>query len=394
MADIKINSELIDGGNMNGLRVRHVVLSLDCGGLERVVLELVRGGQKLGQEVSVLCLERPGALAREAEAAGAKVECVEKKPGLKPNLVRVLAKSFRTDRPDVIHVHQVGALAYAGPAAYFSGVPAVVHTEHGKHYANRWKTRVLGSLAARFAHRFCCVSEDVLNEVVEQGVAAKAKCVFVPNGIDTGRYATSTRSAELRATLGIPGDALVLGTIGRLSEIKRQDLLLKGFVEVLRELPECRLLIVGDGPERKKLTALAEEFGISERVTFAGYQAQPELYLPLMNVFALTSRSEGLPLAVLEAWSAGKPVIATRVGGLPKLIEHGKTGYLFDLDDAAALAKHIVQLLTNRDLARTLGNAGQAMARDRYDLRVMAQAYETIYRQQLATQARIQPCAS
>ena len=125
----------------------------------------------------------------------------------------------------------------------------------------------------------------------------------------------------------------MIGTIGRLNEVKCQDLLIRSFHRVQAQIPDTRLLLVGDGPKRADLHALAEELGLSGSVHFAGYQAQPESYLQVMDVFALTSRAEGLPLAVLEAWAAGLPVVATRVGGIPRLIDDGRTGLLIDSGD-------------------------------------------------------------
>ena len=148
----------------------YVVLSLDVGGLERVVLDLAREGRALGQGVSIACVERPGALADEAREMGVAVACAGKRPGLRPATVARLRSILRELRPDVVHTHQVGALAYAGPAARLAGGIPVLHTEHGKHYGSRARTRLLGRLAAGFASRFACVSADIAGEVVRRGV--------------------------------------------------------------------------------------------------------------------------------------------------------------------------------------------------------------------------------
>src|SRR4051812_28310049 len=113
-----------------GLRVAHVVTSLDTGGLERIVVDLVREGRRLGQEVAVVCLERPGKLAGRAEALGARLYCVDKRPGIRPGAFGRLRGVLREFRPDVVHAHNVGGLFYAGPAARALRVPAVVWTEH------------------------------------------------------------------------------------------------------------------------------------------------------------------------------------------------------------------------------------------------------------------------
>jgi len=146
------------------LHIAHVVLRLDVGGLERVVLDLVREAQREGHETSVICLERPGVLARSAIELGARVVSLAKRPGLRPGLVKRIARTLAALQPDVVHTHQIGALLYAGRAARRLRLP-VVHTEHGKHYAGRLRTRLLGRLAARSARRIFAVSADILREV-------------------------------------------------------------------------------------------------------------------------------------------------------------------------------------------------------------------------------------
>jgi glycosyltransferase involved in cell wall biosynthesis len=363
----------------NPIAVSHAVLSLDFGGLEQVVLDLVREGQALGQRVSVICLERPGTLAPRVEALGAPVICTHKGPGIRLTAIGRTRSALRELRPDIIHTHQVGALFYAGPATRGTGVPLVVHTEHGKHYAARRRTRLLGWLAGRHAARFFCVSRDIAAEVLEHRVVPHRKVCVVPNGIDTARFAGAADDGSVRRSLGIPPGAPVVGTIGRLNEVKRQDLLIRGFAQIKNRVSDAHLLLVGDGPLRGDLRALAESLGLAGRVHFAGYQAQPERYLRAMDVFALTSRSEGMPLALLEAWAAGLPVVASRVGGLPELIDDGRNGLLFDPGDEAALAAILRGLLTDTALARHLGEAGRHLVEPTYSLRRMAETYHGHY---------------
>lgn len=358
-------------------KVIHVLLWLDPGGLERVVLSLVQEGMQLSQRVSVVCLERPGELAGEVERAGARVYSVDKRPGLRLGTVGRLRKLFEQIRPDVVHTHQIGALFYAGPAARRAGVPVVVHTEHGKHYENApLRRRLMARWAARSAERFFCVSADIAASVRARRIAPASKIEVVANGIDTARYAQSSDACALREALGIPPDAPVVGTVGRLAEVKRQDVLLRAFA---RLRGACHLVLVGDGPMRPELERLAAELGIGNRVHFAGYQPAPERFFHVMNVFALTSRSEGMPLAVLEAWAAGVPVVASRVGGLPELIEEGVNGVMFEAGDDATLAVHLEQLLRDLEQARVLGAAGQHTVRSRFDVSVMAQRYQQSY---------------
>src|SRR5262249_33071051 len=219
------------------LRVTHVTLSLDVGGLERNIVNQVREGHRLGQEVSVVCLERPGTLADQVEALGGSVTCLHKRPGLRPELIAQVRHTLRRLRPHVAPTHQIASLLYTGLAARGAGVPLVVHTEHGKErYADRLRTRWLGRLAGRYAARFFCLSEDMASAVKAHRIVPPAKVRVILNGIDTARFQPRGEAKALRQELGIPAGALVIGTVGRLTPVKRQDLLLRAFARVREQV--------------------------------------------------------------------------------------------------------------------------------------------------------------
>jgi len=372
------------------LHIAHGVLALDVGGLERIVLDLVRVGRRQGHWVSVICLERPGTLALAAEAEGATVVSLDKPPGRRPELVPRAVETLRALRPDVIHTHAIGALWYLGQAARAIGRVPTVHTEHidnvGKAVGRfaKLKTRLLWNRAGRFASAFCGVSDDVSRSAGRWGTVPRSKLRTVLNGIDLDRYDRSGARASVRAELQIPPDARVIGTVGRLNEVKRQDHLIRALGALGAAAADARLLLVGDGPERGGLERLAEELGLSARVHFAGYQPAPERFLAAMDVFALTSRLEGLPLALLEAWAAGLPVVSSAVGGVPKVVRDGETGLLFPNGDEPALARALRELLADPAKSARLAAAGRAVARRDFSLERMASEYEALYRAAIA----------
>lgn len=378
----------------DALHVAHAVLSLDTGGLERVVIDLIRHARRRGHRVSVICLERPGTLAPQAGALGAAVVCVDKKDGVCLRTAAQVATLLAELRPDVLHTHQVGALFHAGRAARSLGIPVVVHTEHGNHLGKpgvsrlrRWRTAWLWWWAARYARKFYCVSKDIMAEMSSRRIVPVHKLSVILNGINTDPFREAVDRTEVRAAFGIPANAPLIGTVGRLNEVKNQELLIRAFARVRLEVPAARLLLVGDGPLRADLTGLAARLGVGDAVHFAGYQSRPERFLATIDVFALTSRTEGLPLAVLEAWAAGLPVVASAVGGLPDLVTDGRTGLLFPSGDEAALAVLLRGLLRDRARRHALGEAGQNEVFERYDLRRMAAEYEAQY------QALLRPAA-
>jgi glycosyltransferase involved in cell wall biosynthesis len=357
--------------------------------LERNVLNQIRVGPPHGQEHSVICLERPGALAHDAEDLGARLITVGKPPGIRPATAARVAGALRRLRPDVVHTHQIGALLYAGPGAWLAGVPLVVHTEHGRQrYATRLRTRWLGRVAGRYAARFFCLTRDMAEAVVAERVVPRSKVRVILNGIDTAAYQQPCDSLGVRRALGIPPDAPLIGTIGRLAEVKRQDRLIRAFAAVRRRFTDAHLLLVGDGPLLHDLRRLATDLGVPDRVHFAGFQSPTTPYLRAMDVFALTSRSEGTPQALLEASVAGIAVIGSRVGGIPEVIEHGETGLLFDPNDENSLAHALTRLLSDAGLARRLGQAARERVEGRFDIERMVRDYQLHFEELLLQRQR------
>jgi glycosyltransferase involved in cell wall biosynthesis len=360
------------------ISVAHVVLSLEIGGLERVVVDLARQGKCLGQKVSILCLERTGALADEARNSGARIECLKKSPGIRLGLIRDIAAKLRELQPDVVHTHQVGAMFYCSRTVRHANAPILVHTEHGKHYASRFRTRMLGRLASGKIDRFFCVSKDIALEVRRCRIVDPAKLVILHNGIDVARFRPRSDDS-LRIQFNIPPRSPLIGTVGRLCEIKQQQILLRAFAELGRPFPSAHLLLVGDGPLRPELEKLADDLGIAPRIHFAGYQPEPEKFLAMMDIFALTSRSEGMPLSVLEAWASGVPVVASAVGGLPEMIGSTGAGALFPAGDAAALASRLSDLLAHEDARMSMGTRGRDVVRNSYSVQRMTEEYQRHY---------------
>jgi len=368
------------------LHVAHGIQSLDVGGLERIVVDLTAIGRRRGHRVSVICLERPGTLAPMIVSAGGRVFNLDKPPGRTPELTGKAAALLRELQPDILHTHTAGALWYLGAAARSAGHIPVLHTEHtdnvgiAKHWKSKLKTRILWNRAARYAGKFCCVSEDVARSAGRWKTVPKWKLETILNGIETERYSDRSPREKIRAEFEIPSNAFVVSTVGRLNEVKRQDLLLRAVAALGGEFAHVHTLIVGDGPESEALKELSHTLGLNERVHFAGYQPSPERFYAAMDAFALTSRLEGLPLALLEACAAGLPVAASAVGGVPKIVIDGETGLLFPNGNVDALVQCLKRLVLDPDAASRMAAAGRSLVREKYSLERMASDYERHYR--------------
>lgn len=373
------------------LHIVHGVISLGVGGLERLVLNMIPKALGSGHRVSILCLEDEGRLGKEAAEAGADVICLNKKVLTGSQFRKIAFETLQRIQPSIVHTHQIGAVWHLGPACRALSCP-LIHSEHGNHFISKKslyskiKHRIFVSLAARYVQQFCCVSSEIAREASRFGTVSKKKITLVNNGIETECRTVPDHIFKLRSEFGISHACQVIGTVGRLAEVKRQDILIKAFYLLKQSLSESKLLIVGDGDEKVSLQNLAMELKIADSVIFAGYQSKPDLFLSMMNVFALTSRSEGLPVSILEAWRKSLPVVASNVGGVKNLISHGSNGLLFEPGDFVAASNLLSSVLLDDKLATILGKNGKDCLVKEYSLDQMNENYWSKY--QLALQSR------
>jgi glycosyltransferase involved in cell wall biosynthesis len=247
-------------------------------------------------------------------------------------------------------------------------------------------------LAIRHVARCFCVSEDIARDIVSSRLLSPSRVFVVPNAVNMDRFGGPDHGLQVRRTLGIPPEAPVVGTVGRLSEQKRLDLLLQGFASLRMQLPAAHLLVVGDGPLSADLHSLAARLNLFAAVHFVGFQSEPAPYLQAMDVFVQTSEYEGTPLAVLEAWAASRPILATKVGGLPQMIQDGSNGELYEFGDLAALVEKMNALLRSPERARKMGEAGRRWVDARFSLAAMAKEYRRHYVELLGSMREISPC--
>lgn len=229
--------------------------------------------------------------------------------------------------------------------------------------------------------RVFCVSEDLYDAARRSGVA-RGKCVLLENGIDTVEYTRSRTIAEAKAALGVPAGEFLIGAVGRLSPEKGFDLLIRS-VKSLRDAGHAvGLHIIGEGDDRPRLEALRAELGAGDSVSLPGWRPDVRGDFEAMDLFALSSLREGLPNVVLEAMALGVPCVATRIAGVPKLIEHGVTGELVPPGDGSALTAGILRLLNDSELRLRYAGAGRAAIVARYDfarrMERLARAYDEL----------------
>lgn len=356
------------------MRIVHVVLSLDVGGQETMIVHLARGLQRRGHDVSVTTFTEGGTL--RGELAGIPITTIARRGGVEPDLVLRVFRSLRTMRADVVHTHNMAPLVYAAPAARLARVGCVVHTKHGAAAYSRG-SRALARAGARAVDAFVAVSDKTASVAARDEAPRASRLRVIPNGIPLGAYASDRETrARVRRELGVAPDAFVIGTVGRMVAEKDHAVLVSAVAPIVG--PNVRCVVVGDGPLRQA-TEAAVPAPARPFFAFLGLRHDVPALLQAFDIFVLSSKTEGLPLGVLEAFAAGLPVVSTRVGGLPDVVR-SDVGLLVPPGDPPALRDAIRTLETDAARREAMAKAASAYVRERYSLDAMVDAYEALYR--------------
>lgn len=364
------------------MEIVHVVENLDRGGLERTVVDLIASQRDAGHECRVICLFKLGLLARELLASGVRVDACGKRPGLDLRALRRARALIRQSPDAVIHTHNAMAHYYAVLASLGLPVKCRINTRHGMGGRTRsGRQEWLYRQSLRGTDYAVAVCEAARQRFAADGMRPRRALLSVPNGIRLERFrpADDVARQSLVAELGLPTGSRIIGTVGRLQPVKDHALLLRAFAKVRVQVPDAALVIVGDGPLRAALEAQAEQAGLSDAVRFMGDRHDVPRLLTGMEVFALTSTSEGYSVALLEACASSLPIVATDVGGNREIVRHGINGRLVPSGDTAAIATALIALLRGGEQAAAMGRAGYAWAQAEASFRTMAERYHGLY---------------
>ena len=365
------------------LRIAHVVDVLALAGMEYGVVKLVNRLDPARFRSMIVCMRHRREDVNAFLSPEVAVFEMRKESGRNWRVIGRLASLFRAERADVVHSHNWSTFLYAVCAARLAGVPAVIHGEHGKDDTLRHPKRVLGArILAKGVDRVCAVSRDLAEEVVRDWRVPRDRVRWIPNGVDLDAFGGDDRSDALRGELGLsPGDLVVMNT-GGFRAIKDHTTLLRAFAAVHRAEPRARLLLVGQGSAENPRAGLdreAEALGVGAAVRFAGVRTDIPRLLRTCDVYVNSSRYEGMSNTILEAMAAGRPVVATAVGGNPDLVGDGVTGYLVPAGDAEAMASRVLELLRNADARARMGAAGRARMEAVHSMPGMVRAYDALY---------------
>jgi glycosyltransferase involved in cell wall biosynthesis len=357
------------------VRLLFVLTSPVRGGIEEVVLALLRRLDP-GEFRLALAAPRPLLDAFGADLAGVRVEAEAIAGDTRGGFAR-LADFMARLRPDVVNPHLFRSTAVAAPLARWYGA-RVVETYHGR---EGWRRRFLPDrLVVRLVDHAIAVSEAARTFLIRGKGYPAAKVTVVPNGRDLSVFQPGSAREATRKELGLDRAVPLIGVVGRLEPQKGHGYLLDAWPAVMREFPDARLLLVGDGALRGALQAQARARGAADSVIFAGFRADVPRVLDALDVLCLPSLYEGMPLTAIEAAAMARPVVATAVDGTPEVVRDGWTGRLVPPADTPALARALLALLRDPDGARRMGQAGRDWALLRFDLDRQVAATACVYR--------------
>ncbi len=354
------------------IRVVHVVPNLSTGGMERLVVEMLKHADRQQFVPHVLCIGQRGELAREADELGISVTALEAPLRRNPRLPFKIARYLRSINADVIHTHGPYAQFYGGLAAYIAGGLPVVHTMHGFPWPRTVRRRLLSRISNALTRFIVPVSHD-LAKYARCELKAPAKRVrVVHNGIDSSHFDAAVVS------LSAPRYSSLM--VARLSSEKDFASLIAAVDVIRQKHHEFRLAIAGEGPQRADIERQIDHLQLRRHIELLGNRSDIPDLLSRSETFVLSTHTEGISIALLESMACGLPVVATAVGGNPEVLADGETGFLVPPGNPEALADRLLWLINHPQEARAMGAAGRLRVEEKFNIRVMAATYERLYR--------------
>jgi len=361
----------------------YVVNSLNAGGTEKLVVDM---SLAFAEEYNllVICLDEPGKWAASLRERGIEVVCLWRQPGLDLSMPLKLARCLRAAGTNIIHAHQCTPWFYGALSRLYYRAPALILEEHGRFYPeiSNWKRALVNRwLIRRLTHRFVAVSADIRHRLEAYEGLDSGQIQVIYNGISAPDPLLPGERDALRASFGAGPADFVVGTVGRFDAIKNLPMLVQAVARAQREVPRVRGVLVGDGPVMPAIRDLVVSTGMGKSIHLTGFRGDAGKVTQCMDLFVLSSLSEGTSMALLEAMAAGVPAAVTAVGGNPEIVLDGVTGWTVPTKDVDALARAIVSAASDDERRSAIADAGRQRYVGQFTRRHMIDGYRTLYRQ-------------
>jgi len=357
----------------------HAVLDMDIGGLQRLISETTMVMNRELFHIEVVCYDQLGCFAEYLKDNGIEVTLLQKNQKRADLLYPLrLAKFLKQKKVDILHMHP-GAFVFGCLAGAMVRTPALVYTEHGRAVVEEKVRLIEDRISGFFVDRMIAVSRDLEKYLVEVVHLPAQKICTVINGIRTEKFQRREKSEQILKEFNISGDCKVIGTVSRLDAVKDQLNMIKAFQLVNEKIPDSKLLLVGEGLMREKLTEYIEQNKLNEKVIITGLRGDVPEMLNIFDLFVLSSLSEGTSVSLLEAMAARLPAVVTNVGGNPDIIDHGINGLVVEPKDTRALAGAMLEILKDSDKYERFSRAAIEKVEKDYSIEKMVNTYTEIY---------------
>ena len=350
----------------------HIVDSLDIGGLENFVINLVNSLDSSKYNIHICCLNSPGILASRLNS-NIHIHCLHKKPGIKYNLFFKLAKLLKKNKIDIIHTHNTNPYRYGTIAGKLAGVSKIFNTDHNSlAYLKGRKQFLFNYLLSFFNTKIITVSNDLAKKHIRLGNFSKYKIKTIHNGIPLQYKKINKSKYKQQVHPSFTSKDAILIAIGRLSKEKDHFTLISAFNRLQQK--NIKLLIVGDGPLKNKL----QDFACNKNIIFLGSRDDISKLLQISDIFILSSLTEGISLTILEAMQHKIPIIATNIGGNKEILDLN-SAVLIPIKNPKLLSEKISFLLKNKEISQNLADNAFKTLQNNFNFKDMIKKYENLY---------------
>lgn len=362
------------------VKVLHIVLTLGTGGLENGIVNTINGSDQEQFEIDILCLRGSGEMADRIQNPNSQVIYDDQADASLVTAVKLIRRACKAKHYHIIHTHGWATMLAGYIASKFTNTPIVINGEHGTLYFDTWKQRMMQRFLFNRMYLNLSVSRALVNEISQRFKVSVGRFKAILNGVNITKFQPDEQARQaVRRELAIADEQFVVGSVGRLVEVKNYPSFIRAFALVVKKYPQAKLLIAGDGPMRPELEALIEEHNLAEQVNLLGRREDVPAVMNALDVFVLPSFREGLSNTILEAMASGLPAVVTKVGGSPEIVIDGETGYLFEVSNIEQLAGYLCQLFEDKNLLAKMSKQARQHVVDNYSLQGMVENYQQTY---------------
>lgn len=360
------------------IRILHLVLSLDTGGLENGVVNIINGLDDSRYTSILCCIKHSGDLISRINK-DIKIIELNHYSGIEYGAIKNLKKIILEEDIDIIHTRNYKPYMFGFIAGRLLSNVALIHSEHGKDYPFDRIKMFIQRICSHFTNGIIALSSDIKSNMVKHIGIKSSKIKVIINGVDTNKFSPSPRNSDLTREFDIEEDNIVIGAVGRMVTVKSYPELLLSVRNAKSAGAKIKLIIVGDGPELMAIKDLARQYGLSNDVCFAGNRNDIDEILHLFDIYVLTSTNEGLSNTLLEAMSSAIPVVVSRVGGNAEIVNSDRVGYTYSSGDHNELTAKLLALSEDKEMRRQLAENARKHIIQNYSLDVMIRNYADMY---------------